>query len=79
MYIIVHVPGTEGSYIFKTYTPYEAQFIPGFLGLMLGDGAEVVITNVPDMFPEYAPCTRIRDKMEFVNTVLGLVTSNNDK
>ena len=79
MFIIVHVPGIQGSLIFKSYTVSEAQFMPGFLSMLVEDYAEVIITNVPAMFMEYAPFQRIRDKIDFINAVLKLVPDEKAK
>lgn len=76
MFIIVHFPGATGSYLFKSYTVNEAQFMPGFLSMLVEDNAEVVITNVPAMYGEYGPFERIRDKIDFINTVLEKLSEN---
>lgn len=75
MWVIVHIPGEVGSLAFKSYSPREARDLPGFLSLILGDKAEVMTMNVPEMYMEYAPFTRVRDLLDFVNQCFGLITS----
>ena len=72
IYIVAKIFDQQGCIASRCKTAVEARCVPGMLESLRAEGVQIIILDSPEIYPEYAPYTYIKDPKEFIDQVFRL-------
>lgn len=72
IYVIAKIFDKQGCIAYCCKTPNEARCLPGTLEAIRTKGVQIVVLDLPEIYPEYAPYTFIDDMKVYIHKVMEL-------